>query len=58
MKNIRPSASPGKIRYICFTLGYPFIVSQIIFKIERLLNMLADPKALFNFNFEILFDSF
>lgn len=49
MKNVRPSASP---------LGYHFIVSQIIFKKERLLNMLTDPEALFNFNFEILVDSF
>ena len=49
MKNVRPSASP---------LGYPFIVGQIIFRKERLLSMLTDPEALFNSNFEILFDSF
>ena len=44
-----------KIRYFCFTLGYPFIFGQTFWKIVRLLNILNGPVALFNFHFEILF---
>ena len=49
-----PECFSQKIRYICFTLGYPCIIGQTFWKIIRLVNILNGPVALFNFHFEIL----